>query len=228
MLAERLQAEELMDSPALPAGTYREVLADLSRVNRATLAYRPTLEFLARAVGKRARFSLLDVGFGDGDMLRRIARWAARRGIEAELTGVDLNPNSKPAAEAHGSPDGPIRYLAGDYADFTGERYDCIVSSLVAHHMSHPQLVAFLRFMDREAQAGWFVNDLHRHGVARLGYPLLARLHGWHPIVRLDGATSIERSYRPAEWPPILAEAGVDGASVRRKLPFRLCVEKIR
>lgn len=228
MLAERLRAEELMDSPALPADTYREVLADLAKVNRATLAYRPTLEFLARAVGKRVRFTLLDVGFGDGDMLRRIARWAARRGIEAELTGIDLNPNSKAAAEAKASPGAPIRYLAGDYADLAGEGFDCIVSSLVAHHMSHEQLVAFLRFMDREAKTGWFVNDLHRHGFARLGFPLLARLQGWHRIVRLDGATSIERSYRPAEWPPMLAEAGIDGATVRRKFPFRLCVEKIR
>ena len=228
MLADRLQAQELMDDPALPAGTYRQVLADLARVNQATLAYRPTLDFLARAVGRRTRFSLLDVGFGDGDMLRRIARWAARRGIEAELTGIDLNPNSKAAAEAKAWPGAPIRFLAGDYADLAGGGFDCIVSSLVAHHMSHEQMVAFLRFMDLEAKVGWFINDLHRHGLARLGYPLLARLQGWHPIVRLDGAMSIERSYRPAEWPPILAEAGVEGAAVRRKFPFRLCVEKIR
>lgn len=228
MLAERLEAEELMDDPALTAGIYREVLADLARVNRATFAYRPTLDFLARTVGERARFRLLDVGFGDGDMLRRIARWASRRGIEADLTGVDLNANSKAAAEAKASPGASIRYLAGDYADLAGQGFDCVVSSLVAHHMSHKQLVAFLRFMEREAQAGWFVNDLHRHGFASIAFPALAWLHRWHPIVRMDGATSIARSYRPAEWPPILAEAGVKGARVLRRFPFRLCVEKIR
>src|SRR5690606_20890204 len=107
---------------------------------------------------------LLDVGFGGGDMLRRIARWAARRGIEAELSGIDLNPSSKAAAEAKASPGAPIRYLAGDYADLAGEGFDCIVSSLVTHHMSHEQVIAFLRFMEAEAGAGWFVNDLHRHG----------------------------------------------------------------
>ena len=102
------------------------------------------------------------------------------------------------------------------------------MSSLVAHHMTHDELIAFLRLMDREARIGWFVNDLHRHGFARLGYPLLARAMGWHRIVRLDGTTSIARSYRPAEWPPLLAEAGVTGARVVRRFPFRLCVEKIR
>jgi 2-polyprenyl-3-methyl-5-hydroxy-6-metoxy-1,4-benzoquinol methylase len=228
MLAERLDTTELMDDPALDAGTYRAVLADLAKVNRATLAYRPTLDFLARATGGRRSFRLLDVGFGGGDMLRRIARWADGRGIAAELVGVDLNPRSRDVAEAIPSPGAPIRYLSGDYADLAGEGWDFVVSSLVAHHMSHAELVAFLRFMEHEARLGWFVNDLHRHGFAWLGFPLLARLNGWHRIVRLDGTTSIARSYRPAEWPPLLAEAGVEGARVRRRFPFRLCVEKIR
>jgi 2-polyprenyl-3-methyl-5-hydroxy-6-metoxy-1,4-benzoquinol methylase len=228
MLAERLQADELMDDPALDAETHRAVLTDLGRVNRATLAYRPTLDFLHRAVGKRKSFRLLDVGFGSGDMLRRIACWARRRGIAADLTGIDLNARSVAVAEAIPSPGAPIRYLAGDYATLAGGDFDCIVSSLVAHHMTHEELTRFLAFMDREARAGWFVNDLHRHGFAWSGYPLLARAMCWHRIVRLDGTTSIARSYRPAEWPPILAEAGVASARVRRRFPFRLCVEKIR
>lgn len=227
MLADRRNADELMDDPALEAGTYHAVLADLARVNRLTLAHRPTLDFLARAVGHRARFTLLDVGFGDGDMLRAIASWARARGIDAELTGVDLNPHSKAAAEAAASGE-VIRYRAGDYANLAGQGWDCIVSSLVAHHMSHRELVAFIRFMEREASAGWFVNDLHRHGFAYLGFPLLAAAMRWHPIVRQDGRTSIARSYRPHEWPPLLKEAGVEGARVRRRFPFRLCVEKIR
>jgi 2-polyprenyl-3-methyl-5-hydroxy-6-metoxy-1,4-benzoquinol methylase len=228
MLAERRQAEELMDDPKLDPETYHAVLADLAKVNRFTFAYRPTLDFLSRAVGKRSHFTLLDVGFGDGDMLRRIARWAERQGIVVELTGVDLNPGSKAAAEMKAAPGTPIRFLAGDYADLAGERWDFAISSLVAHHMNHPELVAFLRFMGREARAGWFVNDLHRHGFAYLGFPILAAVMGWHPIVRRDGQTSIARSYRPGEWPPLLKEAGVEGARVRRRFPFRLCVEKIR
>ena len=113
MLAERLQAEELMDDPALDAGTYRAVLTDLARVNRATLAHRPTLGFLRRAVGRRRSFRLLDVGFGGGDMLRHIARWARKRRIAVDLTGIDLNRRSADVAEAHPSPGAPIRYLTG-------------------------------------------------------------------------------------------------------------------
>ena len=223
-LAVRAEAEELMDADDLDPATYAAVVGDLARVNTVTLAARPTLGFLDRVVTGR-RLRLLDVGFGDGDMLRRIARWAARRGVEAELVGVDLNPRSAPAAAAHTPPDLPIRYRTGDYASLAGG-WDVIVSSLVAHHMSRVQLVAFLRFMAAEARVGWLVNDLHRHGFAHRGFPLLARIARWHPIVRHDGALSIARSYRPAEWPPILAEAGVADARIFRAFPFRLCVER--
>lgn len=227
-LASRTIAEERMDAEDLPPETLSAVLADLSRVNRVTIAARPTLDFLDRAVGKASAFRLLDVGFGEGDMLRRIARWAHRRGISAELVGIDLNPNSAPAARAHTPADLAIDYRTGDYAALADEPWDLIVSSLVAHHMTHAQLVAFLRFMDAHARRGWLVNDLHRHGFAHWGFPVLARVMRWHEIVREDGTLSIARSYRPAEWPPILAEAGVSGARVYRAFPFRLCVERVR
>ncbi|PTW46942.1 methyltransferase family protein [Sphingomonas faeni] len=224
-LAVRSQAEELMDADDLDAATYADVVGDLATVNTVTMARRPTLGFLARATAGRKSFRLLDVGFGDGDMLRRIASWAKAKGIEAELVGVDLNPRSEQAARAHG---GDIRYVTGDYADLAHEPWDVIVSSLVAHHMSHDQLIAFLRFMEGHASAGWFVNDLHRHGFAHWGFPVLATIARWHPIVRHDGTLSIARSYRPDEWPPLLAEAGITEAKVRRVFPFRLCVERLR
>lgn len=228
MLEQRLIAEEMMDDPSLDEATYIDVVHDLAQVNAVTMAYRPTLAFLDRAIGGRKKFRLLDVGFGDGDMLRRIARWADKRGIEADLVGVDLNTRSLAAAR-DATPEGAsIDYRIGDYADLAGQGWDCVISSLVAHHMTHDQLVAFLRFMDAEAQAGWLVNDLHRHRFAYAGYPLLAGLFRWHPIVKHDGRMSIARSYRPAEWEPLLAEADVTGARVFRAFPFRLCAEKLK
>ena len=221
------QAQEMMDADDLDAATYAAVVGDLARVNTVTLAARPTLAFLRRAATRAERLRILDVGFGDGDMLRRIARWATASGTRVELVGVDLNPRSEPAAQAHTPPELPIRYVTGDYADLAGERWDCVISSLVAHHMTHGQLVAFLRWMEARARVGWLVNDLHRHRFAFHGFPLLAGLARWRPIVRHDGKLSIARSYRPAEWPPLLAEAGVTGARVFRAFPFRLCVAKL-
>ncbi|MBC2776263.1 methyltransferase domain-containing protein [Parasphingopyxis marina] len=226
-LSERTIAEEQMDAADLPPETYAAVLADLEKANRWTFSARPTLGFLQRAVGSRRSFSLLDVGFGEGGMLRAIAHWAQKRGIEARLVGIDLNAKSRAAAQAKTPPGLGIDYRSGDYADC--EPFDCILSNLVAHHMTHDQLVAFLKHMEAKASAGWLVNDLHRHGFAHRGYPILARIMGWHRIVREDGTLSIARSYRPGEWPPILEEAGVaNAARIFRAFPFRLCVERLR
>lgn len=227
-LRVRAQAEELMDADDLPTETYAEVVADLAKVNVVTMAARPTLAFLDRIAAGADRLRILDVGFGDGDMLRRIARWADRRGLAVHLIGVDLNPRSEAAARAHTPAGLPIHWITGDYTDQAGGGWDAVISSLVAHHMTHDQLVAFLRFMDHEAARGWLVNDLHRHALAHAGFPMLARLFGWHRIVRLDGTLSIARSYRPAEWAPILAEAQIADARVYRAFPFRLCVERLR
>ncbi len=227
-LATRSMQGEAMDAPDLDPKLYDAVLRDLARVNRVTMAGRPTLAFLERVAAKHKTLRILDVGFGDGDMLRRIARWASARFITVELTGIDLNPGSAGAAHARTPLAMEIDYRTGDYASLAGEGWDVVLSSLVAHHMSDAELVAFLRFMEAEAAVGWFVNDLMRHRFAHLGFPVLATLMRWHPIVRADGRLSIARAYRPDEWPPILARAGITEARVYRAFPFRLCVERLR
>lgn len=218
---------EQMDDAGLDPGTYALVLRDLARVNRATLAHRATLRFVARAAMRGGGFSLLDVGFGAGDGLRAVARWARRHRVPVRLVGVDLNAASAPVAAAMTDPELPIEYRTGDYAD-QPERFDLVVSSLVAHHMAEDELVRFLRFMEARAARGWLVNDLHRTRFAHRGYPLLARLAGWHRIVREDGTLSIARSFRGPEWQALLAKAGIADARVRRVFPSRLCVERLR
>ena len=228
-LAIRSREDEQMDDPALPPADYAAVLADLAQVNRVTMAARPTIHFLARALAGRRHFRLLDVGFGQGDMLRHIARWAKRKGLTADLVGVDLNPNSAPAARAATPSDMAIDYRTGDYAALSGDGFDIVISSLVAHHMNDAQLAAFLRFMESEAAVGWMVNDLHRHRFAHLGFPLLAAVMRWHPIVAHDGRLSIARAFRRDDWRAILDGVGIGSvARIVRRFPFRLCVERTR
>lgn len=226
MLATRAIADELMDADDLDPATYAAVVHDLAKVNTLTMARRPTIGFLDKLNAKDLR--ILDVGYGNGDMLRTVRRWAEKKGVRVALVGIDLNPRSAMAARDATAEALDIDFRTGDYADLADEPWDVIISSLVAHHMTSAQLVAFIRFMDAHAKLGWFINDLHRHAFAYYGYPLLATLMRWHPIVRHDGQLSIARSYRPAEWPTILEEAEVTGAKVARKFPFRLCVSKIQ
>jgi SAM-dependent methyltransferase len=228
MLAVRSHGEEQMDSAELDPDTYARVLYDLSRVNRWTFTAHPLLAFLERATEGMTRFRLLDVGFGAGDLLRRVAVWARRQGIAASLTGVDINPRSAAIARAATPSDMPIDYITGDYRDLP-EAFDFIVSSQVAHHMTDAQLGQFLDFMEERAARGWLISDLHRHGFAYHGFPWLARLMGAHRIVREDGQLSIARAFRPDEWRQILREANMPpDVSIVRRFPFRLSVERIR
>lgn len=228
MLAVRSHGEEQMDSAELDADTYARVLYDLARVNRWTFTAHPLLTFLERATAGMTRFRLLDVGFGAGDLLRRVAVWARRQGIAASLTGVDINPRSAAIARAATPSHMPIDYITGDYRDLP-EAFDFIVSSQVAHHMTDAQLSQFLHFMEERALRGWLISDLHRHGFAYHGFPWLARLMGAHRIVREDGQLSIARSFRPDEWRQILRDADMPpDVSIVRRFPFRLSVERIR
>lgn len=228
-LAVRCRDEEQMDAPDLDPVVYARVLDDLVRVNRWTLTLRPTLRYLGRAVADMPSFSLLDVGFGHGDMLRAIARWATRRGVTARLIGVDLNPSSAGIARRATPPEFGIDFRTGNYLA-QPESFDFIISAQVAHHMTDAQLLTFLGHMEGNASRGWLISDLNRHRFSYAGFPVLARLMGVHRIVREDGTLSIARSIRPGEWPGILAEAGIapDLVQIRRRFPFRVTIERVR
>jgi SAM-dependent methyltransferase len=231
-LSTRIEREEEMDAADLPDTRYASVLADLARINRLTLAARPTLAFVDRLFDRHSPANgplrLLDVGFGAGDMLRRIVRLAHKRGREVELTGVDLNPRSESIARAATPAGWPIRWVTGDYRDFAGAGWHGVISSLVAHHMSDGERSEFLRFMEAESRIGWMVNDLHRRRLPFAGYPLLALAAGVDPIVRRDGQLSIGRSFRPHEWHAMLKSERIEGARVERWFPWRLCVMRFR
>lgn len=232
-LSRRSRETEWMDTEAVPEADFAACLRDLATVNTLTLARPPTIAWLRRAVRglpRDAELSVLDVGFGEGDMLRRIHRWGTRRGLRLRLHGIDLQPSSAAAAQALTPPGWGIRYETGDlFGIDPARRFDLVISSLFAHHLGDAEVVAFLRWMERTAQRGWFVNDLQRHVVAYHGFRALSSAAGWHRFVRHDGPVSIARAFHRADWARLLAEAGVAGvAEVRWRMPFRLCVGRLR
>jgi SAM-dependent methyltransferase len=232
--AVRATTPELMDTEDCGYETFRDCLVDLAAVNRLTLAQRPTLGFLRR-LHREGRWPegrplrILDVGSGYGDMLRRIDRWADRRGLAAELTGLDLNPWSTRAATEATAEGRPIRWLTADAFAYDGE-VDVVVSSLFAHHLDDPTLARFLAWMEAKAGIAWFVNDLHRLAFPYYGFALLAALMRWHRFVRHDGPVSISRAFRPADWRRLAAEAvlSLDTVEIAPRFPFRLCVARVR
>ncbi|MCE7796557.1 methyltransferase domain-containing protein [Sphingobium sufflavum] len=223
---------EWMDGDEVSEAEFAACLHDLAKVNSVTLARPPTLRFIAQAFARAAGrpLTLLDVGYGAGDMLRAISRYAKRRQTDIRLIGIDLNPRSLPSARAATPDSMAIDYRTGDiFALSEDEPIDLVISSLVTHHMSDAEILCFIRWIDRRARCGWFINDLHRHPVAYHGFRALSAAMRWHPFVRHDGPLSVARSFRRADWDRLLCAAGVEGvARVAWHVPFRLCVTRWR
>ena len=227
----RVDQPEVMDAPGLDEAVYQRCLRDLATVNRVTFTHLATLRWLARAIRglpRGAEFSVLDVAYGQGDLLRAIARFAARRGFAARLTGVDLNPRSEVAARAATPAGLNIEYSTGDVFEFIpATAPDFIVTSQFTHHLSTPQIIALLRWLEKNARRGWYITDLQRHKFAYYAFPLLARLLRWHPIVRQDGAASIAQSFRREDWQEMLNAAEIT-AGIRWQMPFRYGISRLK
>jgi SAM-dependent methyltransferase len=233
-LTRRAEPEELpewMDEPCSYAD-FRQCLVDLGQVNRLTLAARPTLDFLERLTrmpsGPKGPLRIVDIGFGGGDMLRRIERWAKRGGIAVQLTGIDLNPYAAQAArEFTGS--SAIEWITGD-AFSNAKPCDVVLSALFTHHLATDEIVRFLAWSEATAARGWFVNDLCREATPYRLFGGLARVMRWHRFVQHDGPVSFRRAFREDDWQRLILSAGMaqDGITQKRWMPGRLCVGRIK
>ncbi len=232
--SRRADLIELMDQPCSYA-ELRACLHDIANVNRLTFADRPTLNWLKELVATHPVSSgplrVMDVGCGYGDTLRLIDKWAAKRNIPVVLTGIDLNPDAIRAAR-EATPRGQrIEWLVGDaLTDDTAGNIDVVICSLLTHHLTDPQIVHFLRWMEQTTRLGWFINDLHRKPIPYHLFRLWARFTKWHRFVMHDGPVSIRRSFVAEDWRNLCAAAEVvaETVSIKEYRPARLCVGRMK
>ena len=199
-----------------------------SRSRRPALAW---LERVTKSMQPGDRLSLLDVGFGYGDMLRAIHGWCVARGFVPDLSGIDLNPWSAVSARAATPSNVKITYHTGDVFAFRLERpVDIVVCSQFTHHLTDEQIVSFIEWMEGTAGRGWFVSDLHRHPVPFYVFRVMSRVARRHRCIQHDGPISIARSFRKADWGRLTRAAGLDPAAVEISwhMPFRICVGRAK
>jgi 2-polyprenyl-3-methyl-5-hydroxy-6-metoxy-1,4-benzoquinol methylase len=221
MLRHRSEAAEWMDAPDAPG--FGAALEGLARINRLSGAAPPVLRFLERVAARHpGPLSILDVGAGGGDMLVRIADWAARRGIAVQLTGLDQSAQAAAHARAR---DVPARWITADLFAHEGT-HDVVICSLFAHHLPDPALVRFLRWIAARARLGWLISDLHRHWLPWGFVWAAVRLLRMPPMVVHDSTVSIARGFTRANWRHLLGKAGVT-ADIGWAFPFRWQVGRI-
>jgi ubiquinone/menaquinone biosynthesis C-methylase UbiE len=141
----RSHRAEMMDGENISFEDFQNCLHGLETVNSCVLAYRPSLNWLTKtlkSIDPHQPISILDVGSGGGGMLRKIRKWARRYGREIRLTGIDLNPWSKKAAESFTPSDASIQFETGDIFSIDPDHTAYfIISSVFTHHLTDNEAV---------------------------------------------------------------------------------------
>jgi SAM-dependent methyltransferase len=212
-LTRRSNEAEWLDGADIDPVELESVLGDLASFNQAFLGHYPLIHWLGPAISaapKGSPLTVVDVGCGYGDLLRAIRRWSRRRGVELNLLGIDLNPETiRIARKATAAADQIEFRLMNAFQLGSAMSVDFIVSSLVAHHLSDAEIAEFLRLMERVARRGWAIYDLQRSRFLYHFIGLTARLARLHPMVVQDGQISVTRSLTRREWQERIVEAGI-------------------
>lgn len=224
--SQRSNEQEIMDGGIGSFELFDESLKQIEAVNHLTLGYRPLLSWVDRQLQSHEPrpVTILDVGCGRGDLLRRIWSLARKKTVTVRLTGVDIDSWSAPAARQATPEYMDIDYRIGNVFDMDIEA-DFIVCSHVTHHMKNEELVAFIRWLEAHGRRGWFIGDLHRHPISFI----LAKMFLWlapvNSMIRNDGPVSVARAFTAKDWREILKQAGVP-AQIRWHFPFRYGVAR--
>ena len=220
----RRREAEWMDADGVDAGQLRRSLTFIRRIN-ALLGYtRATLSHLERfSTGwKRGqRVDIVDVATGSADVPLAIVRWAARRGFDVHVVGVDRHEKTVHAARDATAAEPRIRIVQGDALrlPFHAGSFDYAVCSMFLHHLSDDEAEAVLRAMGGLSRRGIVAADLLRHRRAYAWISLFTLFA--NPIVRHDARVSVRQAFSKAEVLALRERAGLGFATYHRHFGHR-------
>jgi SAM-dependent methyltransferase len=218
---------ELMDDPSLGAAAHRDALRGLASINHFTrspgLVWRP-IQGIARRLRRSVR--VLDLACGGGDVTIALRQAAQRAALPVEVDGCDLSPTALALArENAGAAGAAVRFFRLNAVHQplpTG--YDVITSSLFLHHLPLREAETLLGRMAGAADHV-VVSDLERCAIGYWAAWLSVRVLCRSPIVHADGPASVRAAFTLEELSRLASAAGLAGARVSPRWPFRLVLE---
>lgn len=192
-----------MDDFTLEGDHLRDNLDKLATINKWLGGNRVSLTGIDRLVSgktKEIEIIIVDLGCGNGDMLRRVARLGVKRGYKFKLIGVDANQDTIKYAEELSAGYENINYLQLNIFSeaFQELKYDIALLTLFLHHLDDQELLDHLNWLKKQAKLGIVVNDLHRNKLAYYLFYVISLVFN-NRIVRNDGLISILRSFKKRE-----------------------------
>lgn len=201
--SKRSRESELMDNPKVPQQTLEEVLQDINRTNRILGGNKGTITAISQLVSQNPKdsYTILDMGCGDGAMLREVVLFFRRIDKKVKCIGIDLNENALETARETSLNFPEITYLKRDIMDSDTQGLECdmLITTLTLHHFYDEQIPSILKRFSKLAHIGIVINDLQRSPWAYSLFKVFSLIFIHTPIAKNDGLVSIARGFTKAE-----------------------------
>jgi 2-polyprenyl-3-methyl-5-hydroxy-6-metoxy-1,4-benzoquinol methylase len=222
----RTDQEEIMDDFAMEGEILRDALDKIASINQMLGGNKLTLhgvkDMLSTAEQDR-KFTIVDVGCGNGDMLRALADYATTKGLTFNLIGIDANNFTITHARDLSKNYANISYRCEDIFDkeFENLKHDIVLCTLTLHHFKDDQIEKLLRVFYKNATLGVVINDLHRSKIAYRSFQALCRVFRLNDMSREDGLVSILRGFKKVDLIQFSEKLGFRKYDVKWKWAFR-------
>ena len=222
----RSSQSEIMDDFELKGDDMKGVLTDLKNVNKwlggNDISIKGIIKLLPEGA-KEQTITILDLGCGDGEILRECARLAKREGYNFRLIGIDANAFILEEARRRSTDFQNITFLEKDV--FSSEikelDYDIALCTLFLHHFPTEDLKTLLQRLINQAQVGIVVNDLHRSRMAFWLFKMVSYVIIKTSIARNDGLISVARGFKRRELERLSKEINNSTSDINWKWAFR-------
>lgn len=222
----RTDLPEIMDDFSMNGNGLRVALDKIATINQLLGGNKLTLQGvkdLIAPIDPRQKLTIVDLGCGNGDMLRLIADWGANNGRQFELIGVDANAYTISYAKELSAHYPNISYQCADIFSeiIAASTYDIALFTLTLHHFKNEEIDQLLRTFNKNTRIGVVVNDLHRSSVAYRLFQALCFVFRLNAMSRNDGLISILRGFKRNELVTISEKLNYKNYSIQWKWAFR-------
>lgn len=222
--SHRSSEMEIMDDFTMEGVLFRDTLDKLEIINRFLGGNSVTINGLKKLLKnqpKNKTITIVDLGCGNGDILRDISKFGRKNNYSFKLIGIDANLAATEYAKELSKEYSELSFKTMDILseDFKKQSYDVVLCTLFLHHFKNDELMSFLKTTTDKATIGVVVNDLHRHKLAYYLFKLIGFFIK-NKMVRQDGLTSVLRAFKRKDLENIAKEMKVH-FSIQWKWAFR-------
>ncbi len=222
----RTEAPEIMDDFAMEGEILSDALDKIASINQLLGGNSITIDgikILLDEKDKAVVYKIIDIGCGNGDMLRKIADFGIENNFNFQLKGIDANQYTINYAKKLSDLYPNIAYSCVNIFDksFDNLTYDIALLTLTLHHFSEDEILSLLEKINKMSKIGIVINDLQRSKVAYRLFQILAKVCRLNKMSKEDGLVSILRGFTNQDLISYATKLNFTNYKIKWKWAFR-------